>query len=86
MVDSYHSRRFPLFHLKIRADLTQFTIQHIAPSAYQARRDEAAHLQGDHKGSPFTTAHSSSQKHAQNKSIAVLKNTMQNEAYMTHIQ
>src|SRR5712692_2293566 len=25
MVDSYHSRRFPLFHLKIRADLTQFT-------------------------------------------------------------
>jgi len=25
MVDSYNSRRFPLFHLKIRADLTQFT-------------------------------------------------------------
>jgi hypothetical protein len=25
MVDSYHARRFPLFHLKIRADLTQFT-------------------------------------------------------------
>jgi len=26
------------------------------------------------------------QKHAHNKSIAVLKNTMQNEAYMKHIQ
>ena len=25
MVDSYVSRRFPLFHLKIRADLAQFT-------------------------------------------------------------
>jgi hypothetical protein len=25
MVDSYNSRRFPMFHLKIRADLTQFT-------------------------------------------------------------
>src|SRR5450755_3760331 len=25
MVESYDSRRFPLFHLKIRADLTQFT-------------------------------------------------------------
>ncbi len=25
MVDSYNSRRFPLFHLKIRADLAQFT-------------------------------------------------------------
>ena len=25
MVDSYHSRRFPLFHLKIRAYFTQFT-------------------------------------------------------------
>ena len=38
MVDSYVSRRFPLFHLKIGRSLTQFTTWHTSPGQQQVGR------------------------------------------------
>src|SRR5260370_2944469 len=88
----------------------------IAPSAYQARRDESAYLQGSPLWSTLLCPRSglpgpsivgamacprpgeglavrfkrrilaTKKLHVQHKSIAVLKNTMQNEAYTKHIQ
>jgi hypothetical protein len=40
MVNSYHSRRFPVFHLKIRADLTQFTSRRVGKLGEYSDKNE----------------------------------------------